>query len=86
MDLGTLGGVVTIADAINDRGEVAGRASTPDEEVRGFLWTPERALVALELLPGGRDAVASDINNRGEIVGYSDDANSETRAVVWFPR
>ena len=40
VDLGTLGGTSSVANAINDRGQVVGRSQTP-ESLGGhaFVWT-----------------------------------------------
>jgi probable HAF family extracellular repeat protein len=39
IDLGTLGGVNSIANAINERGQVVGYSLTSSDVWHGFLWS-----------------------------------------------
>ena len=69
LDLGTLGGTGTsIADSINDQGEIVGQASG-----RAFLWTEPSGMRDLGTLDGtsGGTSAAAAINDRGQIVGDS---------------
>jgi probable HAF family extracellular repeat protein len=62
-DLGTLGGSLSVATAINDRGQVVGWSTTADGLQRSFLW--EKGTMR-QL---GTDFVNSlSINNRGQVV------------------
>lgn len=85
MDLGAVGGSISRATAINDRGHVVGISRLPNLNDRAFLWRRGR----MQMLPTGAMRIeasyAYDINNRNEIVGMLVLANGEQRAVVWRP-
>lgn len=68
LDLGTLGGTMTVAVAINDRGQVAGWGRLPGSEIaiRSFLYDGKMK----ELGTLGGSTVATAINNHGDIVGH----------------
>ena len=85
-DLGTLGGNASSANAVNNRGQVAGEAlnTIPDPytsnfnnfyiggatQVHAFRWTRSRGMQDLGTL-GGTDSAAFCINERGQIAGMS---------------
>ena len=85
-DLGTLGGNESEANAVNNRGQVAGEAlnTIPDPytsnfnnfyiggatQVHAFRWTRPRGIQDLGTL-GGTDSAAFSINERGQIAGIS---------------
>ena len=71
VQLGTLGGPVTVPLDINNAGDVVGRAQTATGEYHGFLYT-SGSLVDIRTLPGGRQSFAYGINNRGDVVGAAD--------------
>jgi probable HAF family extracellular repeat protein len=71
-DLGVLpGGDYSQAIAINDRGEVVGRSTTPHGP-RAFLWTRSSGMIDLNaLVPSPKDFVLTagvSINDRGVIL------------------
>jgi probable HAF family extracellular repeat protein len=76
-DLGTLGGPESRAVAINERGQVVGRAETKAKDEAGhpishaFLWEDGK-MRDLGTLPGGLESFAYGINERGQIVGTSE--------------
>jgi probable HAF family extracellular repeat protein len=85
-DLGTLGGNQSSANAVNNRGQVAGEALNTiadpytsnfnsffisgATQVHAFRWTRSRGMQDLGTL-GGTDSNAISINERGQIVGWS---------------
>jgi probable HAF family extracellular repeat protein len=89
-DLGTLGGASTIAEGMNDRGQVVGFSQTaiphplhPDAFVwHAFLWDARTGMHDLGTL-GGTDSYAYDIDARGQIVGVSGTATGEVHAFLW---
>jgi probable HAF family extracellular repeat protein len=67
-DLGTLGGRNSIANAVNDTGEIVGQSNPADSSYyRAIVWNGTIP-TELPIAVSGRSA-AYDINNRGEIVG-----------------
>jgi probable HAF family extracellular repeat protein len=75
-------GNFTVANGINDRGEIVGvyQDATPGEH--SFLYKAGRyeALV----YPGARETAAQDINNSGQIVGDFPDAKGTTHGFVYL--
>jgi len=72
-DLGHLGGGYSIAQAINNNGEVVGYSTLPGGTRRAFRWSSFGGMKDLNtLLPSGSGWVlteANDINDRGQVVG-----------------
>lgn len=87
IDLGTLGGSSSLAEGINDLGQVVGRAALPgDVDGHAFLVTPQGGvwfqdsdldgrndfMIDLGALPvSAGDSEATAINNAGQVVGGS---------------
>lgn len=86
-DLGTLGGLWSVAYAINERGWVVGHAETSAYVYHAFLYA-NRSLIDLNaLIPdnsGWELQSAIDINNAGQIIGYGN-INGETHGFVASP-
>jgi probable HAF family extracellular repeat protein len=84
VDLGTLGGTNSLANAINNRLQVVGASADASGVGHAFLWE-NGTMQDLGLLPGGTSAFASDINDRGQIVGYGNTAvdQFQVHAILW---
>lgn len=83
LDLGTLGGQWSIAEAINERGQIVGQAATPElRENRAFVYY-RGTMKNLGTLPGGEFSWAYDINDHGHIVGYSNAPGVQDRAFIY---
>ena len=79
-DLGTLGGDYSLANAINDRGQVVGESNTPQGETHAFLW--DQGTMS-DLGNAGETSSAHSINNSGGIVGAISSKNARRGAVLW---
>jgi probable HAF family extracellular repeat protein len=72
LDLGTLGGVLSIAYGINARGDVVGTslpAGASSGHEHAFLFS-DGVMIDLGTL-GASSSTAFDVNNRGDVVGVS---------------
>jgi probable HAF family extracellular repeat protein len=77
--LGTLGGDWTIAQSINDSGQITGRTMAADQTQHAFSWT---AGVMTDLGQSSTGGVA--INNAGQIAGNAPiGLNGSDHAVLW---
>jgi probable HAF family extracellular repeat protein len=85
-DIPTLGGGISIPNAINNQGQVAGQSDTPGDvpgTEHGFYWDKQRGTVDLGTL-GGRFSDAEWINDAGDIVGAASGPNDRFfHAVLW---
>jgi probable HAF family extracellular repeat protein len=75
-DLGTLGGKISYANAINNHGEVVGAADKVGGGRHAFAYDALHGMVDLGTL-GGRDSVASAVNDNGVVVGASETADHQ---------
>lgn len=88
MDLGTLGGRVSAAFALNSANEVVGWSQTSqNRSTHGFIWSATTGMRGLSPLRGDNRSEAYGVNNAQagsrQVVGFSS-ANFGTRkAVVW---
>ena len=80
IDLGTLGGVVSVARGINNSGGIVGASTTLNEEPHAF-YSMDGSIMNLGTL-GGLLSVAYGINNSGQIVGYSLTAQGQEHAFL----
>jgi probable HAF family extracellular repeat protein len=81
VDLGTLGGNVSEAHAINDRGTVVGESQLASGATHAFLWRHGRMRDLGTL--GGSDSVASAVNDRDQVVGSSLTADGSLHGFLW---
>jgi probable HAF family extracellular repeat protein len=67
-DLGTLGGAESMANGINDRGQIVGSSRTVDGSVHAFLWEVG-VMTDLGSLGSETTSIARSLNEFGVIVG-----------------
>jgi probable HAF family extracellular repeat protein len=88
IDLGNLGGPITLTGAINDRGDVAGGSMTADGSLHSYLWTKESAKMRDlgTLHPDDQLVVApccKTVNNHRQVAGFVVDAGGNQHAFIW---
>lgn len=86
-NLPELDGFASIANAINEAGEIAGQITRTGDS-SAVLWRPNNngGYDAIDLgTLGGVRAGANDVNNNSEVVGFSflDETSGITHAFVW---
>jgi probable HAF family extracellular repeat protein len=84
-DLGTIGGHISDAIAINDAGQVVGISYVTSQNAsdHAFFWSASTGMLDLGTL-GGNNSEALAINNAGQVVGCSDTtANINGHAFLW---
>ncbi len=83
VNLGTLGGIGSRGNGINELGQVVGSSSTTDGQTHAFRTAPNSVINSatddLGTL-GGSFSAAIDINNLGQVVGDSTTTDGETHA------
>jgi len=67
-DISLAGSDLSVANAVNDRGQAVGFGLTDQREYQAFLYSDGKVR-DLGMLPGSRDTRPTDINNLGWIVG-----------------
>ncbi len=83
VDLGTLGGPQSYAEAVNDSGQVAGSAPTAgDVDMHAFSWTAAGGMIDLGTL-GGPSSFAFALNDTGQVIGWSEITGSSSHAFSW---
>src|SRR4029450_5669696 len=78
-DLGTLGGSTSVANAVNNYGQVAGWSYTARGQQHAFLWDPVNGMRDLGAL-GGTGSAAYGINDAGQVAGTAQNAAGTPRA------
>jgi probable HAF family extracellular repeat protein len=84
-DLGTLGGSNSLANMLNDTGQIVGWShhTAGNAEPHAFLWKSAGGMQDLGTL-GGTESFAYGINETGQIIGGSDTSDDLSyRAVLW---
>ncbi len=86
-DLGTVPGAAfdfSVANALNDNGEIVGQAATADGAFRAFLWK-RSAMIDLGVVEGYDCSNSSSINANGQVVGeaFPCDGSTPGHAVLW---
>jgi probable HAF family extracellular repeat protein len=80
----------SLANGMNDRGQVVGNGYDGNTMVNAFVWQSGRmtGLGNLSGRSGGpyNDSSAEAINNRGRIVGWSGSKSGRDHAVMWTRR
>jgi probable HAF family extracellular repeat protein len=83
LDLGTLGGTLGGAAALNNRGQVVGQSNLEGDVIgHPFLWPGEDGKMLDLGTLGGSGGAANAINDAGNVVGISDTTTS-THAFLW---
>lgn len=83
--LGTLGGDAVRTTGLNDAGQVTGISSTPSGAIHAFVWSRQRGMQDIGVLPGYAGSWEPSINKRGEVAGYAaaDPSPPYPRAFRW---
>jgi probable HAF family extracellular repeat protein len=82
-DIGSLGGGVTRALAINSSRQVVGQSLNQAQVPHAFVWTESGGFINLGTLTGASASVARDINDLGEIVGNTGEYGCCYGAFLW---
>jgi probable HAF family extracellular repeat protein len=83
IDVGSLGGQMNAACAINGSGQVAGYSQDANGNLSAFIYTKDGGIKAVGSLDGGVSSEAFGINNSGLAVGDSQNATDDHRPVLF---
>ena len=75
-DLRVPGSTRTLANAINDKGDIVGTYTDAEVQLHGFLYSQGK--YTLLDIPGAGYTDVTGINNRGQIVAFASDGDTET--------
>jgi probable HAF family extracellular repeat protein len=82
VDLGTLGGTVGFANALNNQGQIAGQSDLPgDQSAHPYLWD-NGVLHDLGTL-GGSSGLATWLNDAGDVTGGAQTSDGASHAFFW---
>jgi probable HAF family extracellular repeat protein len=82
-DVGSLGGEMNVACAINGSDQVAGYSQDANGNLSAFIYTKAGGIKALGSLDGGVSSEAFGLNNSGQTVGDSQNAADDHRPVLF---
>jgi probable HAF family extracellular repeat protein len=82
-EIGSLGGKLNAACAINAAGQVTGYSQDANGNLLAFIFSRNAPIASLGALEGGSTSEAFGINNRGEVVGDSQSGNQNHRPVLF---
>ena len=83
VDLGSLGDD-SIANGINDSGQIVGYSYLADEgPIHMVMWTTTGGIVDLGSIDNTQSSIGNAINSAGDIVGSGIDANAKQVAFFW---
>jgi probable HAF family extracellular repeat protein len=83
IDVGSLGGQMNAACAINGSDQVAGYSQDANGNLSAFIYTKDGGIKAMGSLDGGVSSEAFGINNSGQAVGDSQNATDDHRPVLF---
>jgi probable HAF family extracellular repeat protein len=83
-EIGSLGGKLNAACAINAAGQVAGYSQDENGNLLAFIYSRNTPITSLDTLEGGSTSEAFGINNRGEVVGDSQSRDQNHRPALFF--
>jgi probable HAF family extracellular repeat protein len=82
-DVGSFGGKINAACAINDAGQVTGYSQDGKGNLLAFIYSRNQPIASLGTLEGGSISEAFGINNSGAVVGDSQSGNQNHRPVLF---
>jgi len=82
IDLGTLGGLTSVALDISEQGHVCGGADLPNGDRHGFFWK-DRVMTDCGVVPGPDQTEAWGINNHDQVVGIASNNGDTAKAFIW---